>query len=247
MTNKIRVAAKRSLGQNFLVNEGVADRIIAAAAPGPGEHVLEVGPGTGMLTRRLASTDAQVVAVEKDRRLIGKLTEAFAGEPNVSVIEGDIREWTPPWPSGGYAVIANIPYYLTSFLLRLMWERWPQPSRAVLMVQAEVADRIMADPPDMNLLALSVRLFAVPSRVMRVSRGSFRPSPDVDSAVIRLDRLPHQSPTAARALALARAAFGHKRKKLTATIDAASLERAGISPSARPQELSAEDWLRLAS
>jgi 16S rRNA (adenine1518-N6/adenine1519-N6)-dimethyltransferase len=132
-----------------------------------------------------------------------------------------------------YKVVANIPYYLTSHLIRLMLEDWPTPSLAILMVQREVAERMMATPPDMNLLALSVQLYATPTIVMHVSRGSFRPMPDVDSAVIKL--VPHKNPDAAAMLALAKTLFAHKRKQI----------KIGPNPSARPQELSVDDWRRL--
>jgi 16S rRNA (adenine1518-N6/adenine1519-N6)-dimethyltransferase len=250
MTNSIRVTAKKSLGQNFLVNEGVLDRIVAAAQLSAADTVVEIGPGTGALTRRLGATGARVIAIEKDARLIGPLRESFAASPNVTVTEGDVLKWRPDLPGGSYKVVANIPYYLTSHLLRHLLEEWPRPSCAVLMVQSEVADRILASPPDMNLLALSVRLYATPSRVMRVSRGSFRPMPDVDSAVIRLDIPTSDSGASGSApaiLAIARRAFAHKRKQLKATVPVKALERAGISPSARPQELSAEQWGEVAA
>jgi 16S rRNA (adenine1518-N6/adenine1519-N6)-dimethyltransferase len=249
MTTNIRVHAKKSLGQNFLVNEGVLDRIVAVANISPSDTIVEIGPGTGALTQRLVATKATVVALEKDRRLIEPLQEHFIGAPNVSIVEADILTWQPPYQAGSYKVVANIPYYLTSHLLRLMLESWPSPSRAVLMVQHEVAKRMMARPPDMNLLALSVQLFARPSLVMRVSPGSFRPMPDVDSAVITLD-IEHQTETqrarALRVLALAKPAFAQKRKQLTATIASDVLKHADIKPSARPQELSIAEWIRLA-
>ncbi|MCC6934488.1 MAG: ribosomal RNA small subunit methyltransferase A [Candidatus Yanofskybacteria bacterium] len=252
MTSKISIPAKRSLGQNFLVNEGVLDRIVSAADIHPGDTVLEIGPGRGALTQKLAETGARIVAVEKDRRLIAPLTELFAAHTNVAIREGDVLKLDTDdlsLEAGAYKLVANIPYYLTGHLFRLMLEAWPPPSCAVLMVQREVADRIMAEPPDMNLLALSVRLHATPSIVMRVSRGSFRPIPDVDSAVVRLALSPL---TAAERssnkdiLAIAKRAFGQKRKQLTASIDEAVLQAAGIPPHARPQELSVDDWRRIA-
>ncbi len=249
MTTNIRVTAKKSLGQNFLVNEGVLDRIVAAADISPSDIIVEVGPGTGALTKRLAATGATIVALEKDRRLIEPLEEHFAGASNVSIIEADILRWRPPYPAGSYKVVANIPYYLTSHLLRLMLEAWPSPSRAILMVQHEVAKRMMARPSDMNLLALSVQLFARPSLVMRVSPGSFRPVPEVDSAVIKLDIERHtdtERALALRVLAIAKPAFAQKRKQLKSSVDSEALRNADIKPSARPQELSIENWRCLA-
>lgn len=249
MTNKIRVQAKKSLGQNFLVNEGVLSRIVQAAAVSQGDTILEVGPGTGALTERLAATGAQVFAIEKDKRLIKPLSEKFAGFSNVHIIEGNILEGGPPSQvRTPYKVVANIPYYLTSHLLRVMLEQWPSPSLAVLMVQHEVARRMMSKPPDMNLLALSVQLYATPSLVMRVSRGSFRPMPEVDSAVIRLEIEPIADKSEnEKVLEIAKKAFGQKRKQLKASIPSEQLVKAGIEPSARPQVLTANQWKAIAS
>lgn len=248
MTTNIRVTAKKSLGQNFLVNEGVLDRIVAAASITSTDTIVEIGPGTGALTQRLAATGARVLALEKDRRLIEPLKESFASAGHVSIAEADVLTWQPPFAAGTYKVVANIPYYLTSNLLRRMLELWPSPSKAILMVQHEVAKRMMARPTDMNLLALSVQLFARPSLVMRVSPGSFRPAPDVDSAVISLVIDPltdEQKKRNTRVLALAKPAFGKKRKQLKTTIASDILKSAGISPTARPQELSVDDWIRI--
>ncbi len=252
MTTKIRVHAKKSLGQNFLVNEGVLDRIVTTAQLSPDDTVVEVGPGTGALTQRLVATGARIIAIEKDGWLVELLREKFADASNLEIIEGDILKFEPSayrLQANSYKLVANIPYYLTSHLLRLMLEQWPAPSLAVLMVQEEVAHRMMATPPDMNLLALSVQLYANPSAVMRVSRGSFRPIPDVDSAVIRIETTAtdEQRKIAERVLLVAKKAFGQRRKQLKATIPVETLERAGISPMARPQELSVPDWLRLVS
>ncbi|HUO75639.1 MAG TPA: 16S rRNA (adenine(1518)-N(6)/adenine(1519)-N(6))-dimethyltransferase RsmA [Candidatus Paceibacterota bacterium] len=234
-----KVTAKKSLGQNFLVNQGVLARIIEAGEVSPGDTVLEIGPGTGALTRALAATGATVIALEKDARLIGPLTEEFKDMPNVRIIEGDalmLDTGELGLQPGLWKLVANIPYYLTSHLIRLALERW-RPANAVLMVQREVAGRITAKPPEMNLLALSVQLYAQPSRVMNVSRGSFRPVPDVDSAVIRFDVFPDADRDLnERVMKVAKIAFARKRKQL----------KMGPRPSARPQELSVEDWKKLA-
>lgn len=246
------IPAKKSLGQNFLINEGVLDHIITAAQLQSSDTVVEVGPGRGALTQRLAASGARVIAIEKDHRLIDSLRETFAPHPNVTIIAGDILEFDPLQHNlqpHQWKLVANIPYYLTGHLLRLLSESWPQPARSVLMVQREVADRLRAHPPEMNMLALAVQLTATPSLVCRVSRGSFRPMPSVDSAVVLLTpRAPVIPPAVVtRALALARPAFMQKRKKLTATLDADTLTAAHIDPNARPQELATEDWVRLAT
>lgn len=238
MTPDQRVPAKKSLGQNFLVNPGVLARIVAAAEVAAGDTVLEIGPGTGALTRALAATGASVVALEKDARLIAPLTDAFRNAANVRIVAGDALKLDPVeygLQPGSWKLVANIPYYLTSRLIRLVTESW-QPAVAVLMVQREVAERVTARPPEMNLLALSAQLYARPERIMNVSRGSFRPIPDVDSAVIRLtmDQTADHAHTG-RILAVAKRAFAHKRKQM----------KLGPRPSARPQELSVDDWRRL--
>jgi 16S rRNA (adenine1518-N6/adenine1519-N6)-dimethyltransferase len=252
MRTDIRIPAKKSLGQNFLVNPGVLDRIVRASDANAGDTILEIGPGTGTLTERLAATGARVIAIEKDARLIGPLREKFDDFPHVEIVEGDILTFDPSayqLQATSYKLVANIPYYLTSHLIRLLLESWPPPSQAVLMVQEEVARRIMAKPPDMNLLALSVQLYAQPSVVMRVSRGSFRPIPDVDSAVITIkpETDNEKREIAEKILAVAKKAFGQKRKQLKATMPVEALERAALSPTARPQELSVDQWRRLAA
>ena len=150
MTNKISVQAKKSLGQNFLVNPHVLDRITQTADITPMDTVVEIGPGTGVLTERLVATGARIIAIEKDRRLIEPLQEKF---PTAQIIEGDALITHPPCD----IIVGNIPYYLTSHLIREILENW-RPKRAILMVQEEVAQRMIAAPPNMNLLALSVQL-----------------------------------------------------------------------------------------
>jgi 16S rRNA (adenine1518-N6/adenine1519-N6)-dimethyltransferase len=247
--NKLPIASKR-LGQNWLVNLGVIDRIVAETAADADSTIVEVGPGTGVVTAQLARTGARIIAVEKDRHLIEPLKAALASYPNVTIVEGDILEFRPEdfgLVEGMWKLVGNIPYYLTSHLIRIALEEW-HPSLVIMMVQEEVAKRMLARPPEMNLLALGVQVYARPSLVMHVSRGSFRPMPEVDSAVVRLDRRTDErkgDPT--RALELARAAFAHKRKQLSSSIPAETLIAAGIAPTARPQELNTDDWLRLST
>lgn len=242
------VRAKKSLGQNWLVNEGVANRIVAAAGLESGDVVLEVGPGQGILTTRIAPHVSRLVAVEKDIRLIAPLREKLAASPNVQIVEGDILSLDVrrlSFDISGYKLIANLPYYITSHFLRVMLETWPPPTLAVLMVQREVAQRLQAKPGNMNLLALSVGAYARVERVMDVSRGSFRPSPEVDSAVITLEprSLDHKEKERIRkALAVARQSFGQKRKQLTATVPRERLDACAIPSTARPQELSLQEW-----
>lgn len=253
------IFAKKSLGQNFLVNRGILDKITSAAEVTKEDTILEIGPGTGVLTKKLSEKAGRVVTVEKDRRLIENLKEKFKNT-NVEIVKEDILKLDPSRYSlvaSGYKVIGNIPYYITSHLLKTIFEsaswRMAQPSLIVLTVQKEVAQRIVAKPPHMSLLALSVQFYSEPKIVSYVSRGSFRPMPKVDSAIIRLaPRLPEglllENPEA-RILffKLIKTAFAGKRKQLKNTIGLGILNKAGIRPESRPEELSLEDWLKIAS
>jgi 16S rRNA (adenine1518-N6/adenine1519-N6)-dimethyltransferase len=174
---------KKSLGQNFLVDGAHLARIVAAADLTPTDQVLEIGPGQGVLTQALAAQAARVVAVELDDRLIEPLRTRFAGAPHVAIVHGDIlaldpaalmaQEDAPPV----YKVVANLPYYITSAVLRHLLEASPAPSLAVVLVQLEVAQRICAAPGDLSLLAVSVQYYARPRLVSRCRPAPFAPRP----------------------------------------------------------------------
>ena len=247
------IDAKQSLGQNWLVNEGVADRIVAAAQPERDDIVLEVGPGKGVLTGRLIKHVGRLFAIEKDNRLIEPLREQFANTPNITIYEGDILELDPdalelrPF---SYKIVANLPYYITARFIRLMLASWPPPERAVLMVQREVADRLAASAGNMNLLALATQAYALIDKVMNVSRGSFRPAPNVDSAVISIEpkRLEEgERAEIERILTFARPAFEQRRKQLGNTLARARFEACSVPSSARPQDLDWSQWECLAA
>lgn len=254
------IKAKKSLGQNFLINDGIIQKIIAAAELTEDDVVLEVGPGTGILTKALVQTGARVIAVEKDRNLIEDLEAEFSAA-QVEIIEKDILEFDPVHCSlvtGQYKVVANLPYYITSHFIRTVFEEWPQPSSLVLMVQKEVARRIVAKPPDMNLLALSVQYYSKPEIIIYVSRGSFRPTPTVDSAVIKLTpRTEYFLTTEKEELffSILKSAFGGKRKQLINTLPtvigknkqgtAELLTQIGLSPQTRPETVDLAHWLIL--
>ncbi len=256
----MRVAPKKSLGQNFLVNQGILEKIVRAARITSNDTVLEIGPGTGALTRELAQRAGSVIAVEKDRRLIPELQEQFGIRANVRIVEGDVLFFKPSdhkLQASGYKIVGNIPYYITSRFLKTVLESWPAPELIVLTVQKEVAERICAKPPHMNLLALSVRFYAEPEIVGKVSRGSFRPVPNVDSAIIKLT-IRNLQPTTQRAerfFKLLRAGFAHKRKKLISNLAGGlGIQKTGLEEifkvlplesTVRPEELSLDQWLRL--
>lgn len=244
--------ANKTYGQHFLHNMGVVRRIVEAGSVGPGDHVLEIGPGMGVLTRALLETGAHVTAIEKDPRMIAALAPLVTQYPTLTLREGDALHLDVPLlglEAFQYKVVANIPYYITGHLVRDVLYSWPTPSCIVLMVQAEVATRMSAHEPDMNMLALATQLVSSVETIMRVSPNSFQPPPEVDSAVVRLmpKQLEQQQRVRAEAvLALAKKAFAQKRKKLSNSIDRVRLEEAGIDPSLRPQHVSVALWQNLA-
>ncbi len=182
------VAPKQSLGQNFLHDEGLLARIVAAAELSPGDAVLEIGPGLGALTRQLALAAGRVVAVELDDRLLPILKYELEPFANVELIHGDILAFDPAaWFDGPFVVVANVPYYITGAILRKLLEGRPRPKRLVMTVQREVAERLTARPPAMSLLAVSVQYYGNVRLVGAVKAGAFWPRPEVDSAVIRID------------------------------------------------------------
>ena len=205
------IRPKKGLGQNFLVDPAHRARIVAAAELTRDDTVLEIGPGPGVLTELIAEQAGRVIAVELDDRLIPLLRNRFASQPHVSIVHADILKVDvgalmtkdegrkPSWTSArlpssvvqsfvGYKVIANLPYYLTSAVIRQLLESTPPPERLVLTVQREVAERMVAAPPEMSLLALGVQFYCTGQIVEKIPAGAFYPVPKVDSAVVRLDR-----------------------------------------------------------
>ncbi len=250
----------RSLGQNFLVSPGALQKVVAAAEIQPHDQVLEIGPGVGNLTVRLAAQARRVVAVEVDERLRAVLQSVLRPYPQVTLVFGDIldQDVAALMQGEAYLVVANIPYYITAAVLRHLLAASPRPQRMVLTVQREVAQRLTAQPPRMNLLALSVQLFGQPKMVARLPAGAFYPRPKVDSAVVRLDLWPRpRLPQAHHALffRLARAGFAQRRKTLRNALAAglglppatvtACLNQAAIDPRQRAETLTWEDWARL--
>ena len=248
---------KKSLGQNFLTDENLLDKIVAVAELTPRDVLLEIGPGLGHLTRLLARQAGRVIAVELDDRFMPILRDQLTGCDNVELLHGDILQLPLDslLSSSDYKVVANLPYYITSAVLRHFLEGEPSPELMVVTVQHEVAQRITAGPGEMSLLALSVQFYGRPQIVTRIKAGAFYPRPDVDSAVLRIDR--HSAPPvdaseARTFFALARAAFAQRRKQLHNSLSAglnrpaeevvAVLKNAGIDPRRRPQTLSISEW-----
>ena len=250
----------KRLGQNFLIDRAALWRIVDAAGISEEDEILEIGPGLGNLTRLLAARAKRVVAVEIDQDLIPPLRKVLKPFGNVEVIAGDILELDPAKiaPASRYLVVANIPYYITSAIIRHLMESRTKPSRIVLTVQREVAQRICAQPGEMSLLSLSIQVYGEPAIVARIPAGSFHPAPKVDSAVVRIDLLPEPripEDVIPQFFELAKAAFTQKRKKLRNSLAAmpgfdsgsaeALLNGAGIDPARRPETLSLDEWKKL--
>ena len=243
---KLSWSKRRRLGQYFLNNKKILEEMARAAELSKKDIVLEVGPGTGSLTEILAARAGKVIATEKDRDLIPVLREKFKDYKNMEIIQGDILAKAVKPPSGGltaksYKIVANIPYYITSRFLRLfLSETKFRPKLMVLMVQKEVAERICARPPQMNLLALSVQAYAKPEIIRYVSKNFFSPPPKVDSAIIKIT-LRRPTSKSERILALAKLAFKQKRKMLRSSIGK-KIKLPKNYQNARPENLSLKDW-----
>ncbi len=256
----------KRMGQHFLVDRGILKSIIAAADVTREDTVIEIGPGTGSLTSELQCSAGEVIAVELDRRMVALLHDSFDASANVQIVEGDILTLPPAElldlysirRTGRYKVVANLPYYITSPVLRHFLHTAVRPDLMVVMVQEEVGRAIMAQPGDMSLLSVSVQAFAHPNIVRRVSAGSFHPPPKVDSLVLRLEVL--KSPPVPTQLVSAfldfvaagfhsprkqlRNSFGHGLPLPREQIDDL-LTRGGIDRHRRPETLTVEEWVRL--
>lgn len=268
------IRPKKGLGQHFLASSEPLRRIVEAAGLSPGDRVLEIGPGLGVLTRGLAREAGEVLAVELDARMRQVLADQLGHLENLRVIDADILSVDPPalldLPESArgriphYKVVANLPYQITSAVLRHLLEARARPERIVVMIQREVADRILAEPGQMSILAVSVQLFAEPSRVTEVPAAAFHPPPKVDSTVLRLDVREELGPEEARLpearlpafFRVLRAGFSQKRKQLKNSLAgglerepaevAAVMETAGIDPRRRAETLSVAEWIALA-
>jgi 16S rRNA (adenine1518-N6/adenine1519-N6)-dimethyltransferase len=252
--------ADKRLGQNFLQDESALEKIAAAAEITGDDTVLEIGPGLGSLTRHLAASAHTVTAVELDPDLLPPLRAVLAPYPNVRVVHGDILELpiADLIDQPNYLVAANIPYNITSAIIRHLLESEPKPRRIVLTIQKEVAERICAQPGDLSLLALSVQVYGQPRIAARIPAGAFHPAPKVDSAILRVDI--YDEPLIPKELLetffkLIRAGFSQKRKTLRNSLSSglhistkdteALLASSGIDPMRRAETLSMEEWKRL--
>lgn len=238
---------KKSWGQNFLTNRRVVEKIIHAANLEGDELVVEVGPGFGILTEVLLKHAGQVRAIEKDKELFAFLKNKFVGIKALELRNADALEISPP--TGPYLLVANIPYSITSPLLDHFIRDNPDrlPVRAVIMVQKEVAQKICATPPRMNVLALHIQTFGMPKITGIVSRNNFNPRPKVDSAMVTIEF--HQNwnkiSDLKKYFAIIHRGFEHKRKMLRGVFSEEVLKEAQIDPKRRAETLTIAEWQNL--
>jgi 16S rRNA (adenine1518-N6/adenine1519-N6)-dimethyltransferase len=248
---------KKSLGQHWLHDLDVLEAIADAAEVVEGDEVLEIGPGLGTLTDVLANRNANVLALEFDQDLINKLEKKFSNTQQVKIVHGDVRTFDFSTMSEKFKIVANIPYYLTSNLIRSISETTNPPSIAVLLIQKEVAERICAKPGQMGILSVTAQFYFECSLDIEVPAELFTPPPKVDSQVVvlryrqsKLFNVDEQ-----KYFSLVKAGFSEKRKTLNNSLSGGLritkeevkvlLEKAKISPMSRAQELSLQQWYEL--
>jgi 16S rRNA (adenine1518-N6/adenine1519-N6)-dimethyltransferase len=259
---------KKRLGQHFLADETALERILSASELSPGDVVIEIGPGLGVLTEGLARQRARVIAVELDAKLVALLKKRLAGFPDVKIVHGDILKAAPREllrdnlpgfdPGRGYKVIANLPYYITSPVLSHFLETEARPSRMVVMVQREVGEAIAAAPGKMRLLSVKAQFYSKPAIVSYVPAASFYPPPKVDSVILRLDvysKPPIEVSDVAGFFGIVMHGFSAPRKQLRNSLAhslemspgqvTSLVERAGIEGKRRAETLSLEEWREL--
>jgi 16S rRNA (adenine1518-N6/adenine1519-N6)-dimethyltransferase len=256
------IYAKKSLGQNFLRSKVALSAMIKAGDITSKDTVLEIGPGQGALTEKILETGAKVIAVEKDDRLIQVLNEKFAPETQkgqFTLIHGDILEMDLKklgFKTVDYKLIANIPYYITGLIFRKFLEGNIQPSKIVIMVQKEIADRIIARDFKESLLSLSVKAYGTAKKVMKVDKENFSPAPKVDSAILLVDNISKdffKEITEEHFFEVIKTGFAHKRKMLIANLKEKFgkndlheiFQTLNIPEKARSEDLKLEDWKNL--
>lgn len=248
------------LGQNFLINENIARKIAESAHLSSADNILEIGPGKGILTKYLTESAGKILAVEVDKNLIRHLQSRLK-KNNDAVVEGDILKINLPKlirenNFENYRVVANLPYYITSKIIRLLLETAIPPTEMILMVQKEVGERIVALDGKESILSISVKFYADLEILFYVPRENFEPAPEVDSAVIRIKRNVKFSDVAIKKFfALVRAGFSAKRKTLANNLSASFhipkvsvfeiLKKADLEPTVRAERLEVDDWKKL--
>ncbi len=252
---KYETKPSKGMGQNFLVNKSVLEKIINSADLKPEDTVLEVGPGIGTLTAGLANVVKKVIAVEKDRNMCQILKETLKDYKNIEIINDDILKAYIDLPQQ-YKLVANIPYYLTSPLIRKFLETEHPPEYIILMVQKEVAQRICASTPNMSVLAISVQFYATAKIISYVKKENFWPKPKIDSAIIKIT--PHKNTSLVSSelfFKIVKAGFSQPRKQLGNNLSKILkldkqqiglwLSKNKLNPTQRAETLSIDDWINL--
>jgi 16S rRNA (adenine1518-N6/adenine1519-N6)-dimethyltransferase len=270
LSKKYGIRPSKDLGQSFLIDQSILEKIVTAAELTEDDIVLEIGPGFGTLTQELARRVKKVIAVELDRRLVEAFHNTMAGISNVEIVQGDVLTLKiENWKLENYKIVANLPYSITSAVLRKFLEEEPKPSMIVVMVQKEVAERVCALPGEMSMLSVSVQFYGKPEIIGVVPRSSFWPEPEVDSAILRITNYaafggtppkgggPITSDYERAFFRLVRMGFSSRRKQLQNNLagglriskEAASdfIAKAGLPSKVRAQELSIDDWKKLAA
>jgi 16S rRNA (adenine1518-N6/adenine1519-N6)-dimethyltransferase len=249
----------KRFGQNFLADRGIVRKIVEAAEITGKDTVLEIGPGTGELTREIVKAAGKVIAVEKDPRMVQILKGSLRDVVNLKIVQGDIRRLDIREcgiKEDDYKAVGNLPFYLTAPAIRRFLESEKPPSSMTLVVQKEVGQRICQKPPRMNLLSVSVQAYAEPKIIFYISKKSFWPQPEVDAALIKIT--PKDVPIGDTGLffKIVKAGFSQPRKQLGNNLskklglgknEAESwLKANGIEPSRRAETLSLQEWMKLA-
>lgn len=281
MNSKYPIQAKKSLGQHFLNSKHVLEQIVAAAAIESGQNILEIGPGTGILTKSLLAKGAKVIAIEKDVRSCVILKEKFAIEiekGKLTLIEGDVLDSgelesalskltsdkanIAQNKAGGasFDLVANIPYYITGAILEKFLENGPRPGKMVLLVQKEVAERIVARNGKESVLSVSVKAFGEPKIIAKVPRGAFTPPPTVDSAILAIynitnERFLEKKSNIRTFFDILKAGFAHKRKFLKKNLEVVLSkekineiwQKIGLDEKVRAEDIETTTWINIAS
>lgn len=236
--------ASKKFGQNFLINRDILNVIVETADLQKTDYVIEIGPGLGVLTQELAKKAAKVTTIELDIKLIEYLEKTLP--ENVEIVYQDALKFTPP-KTASYKVVANIPYNITSPLISHFLQSPNPPKIMTLLIQQEVAEKIVQKQPHHTVLSLQTQLFATPKIIKAVSRHCFFPAPKITSAIIHLEAIKNPDPQAKKIISLAKRAFSQKRKKLSNTLPEAKniLIELNLN-NLRPQSLSIDNWHSIA-
>lgn len=251
------MADRSKIGQHWLRDESALKAMVQAAEVTARDDVLEIGPGQGALTDKLASAGANVTAVELDSQLVAKLKRTYQDSRRIRVIQSDILRFDLQAMPQGYKVVANIPYYLTAPILRMLMTSPNPPSLIALLVQKEVAERLAARPGEMSLISLLAQMFGNLTFGQTVPPSAFSPPPKVDSAIVVINRHHPAKPIDEAVLTLAKHGFANRRKTLANSLAAGlaldkdeiaqRLREAGLPSKIRAQDLSLDQWQKLAS